>query len=160
MQVMTGETYGTILNRALRGIFAGLVATLVLWLLKLSKGIVPQLEIIHFLDRVTAALARAGALPQLPMAGWIWHLVIGTLVWGTLFGIMFPVLPGRRPVVKGAAFGVITGLLVMLLVMPLEAAGYFGMQLTLWDPLISVFFHVIYGVTLGWVFAILTAASR
>jgi hypothetical protein len=136
------------------------VATLVLWLLKLSKGIVPQLEIIHFLDRVTAALARAGALPHPPMAGWIWHLVIGTLIWGTLFGIMFPVLPGQRPVVKGAAFGVITGLLVMLLVMPLEAAGYFGMQLTLWDPVISVFFHVIYGMTLGWVFAILAAASR
>lgn len=157
---MTSETYGQILNRAVCGVFAGLVATAVLWLLKLSKGVVPQLDTIHFLDRVAAALARAGALPHPPMAGWLWHLLIGTLCWGALFGVMVPVLPGRNPVVKGAAFGVITGLLVMLLVMPLEAAGYFGMQLTPWDPVISVFFHVVYGLTLGWVFARLAAAGR
>jgi hypothetical protein len=157
---MTSETYGKILTRAVHGIFAGLVATLVLWLLKLSKGIVPQLETIHFLDRVAAALARAGALPHPPLAGWLWHLVIGTLCWGALFGVMIPVLPGRHPVVKGVVFGVITGLLVMLLVMPLAAAGYFGMQLTLWDPVISIFFHVVYGVTLGWVYGLLAATGR
>jgi hypothetical protein len=86
--------------------------------------------------------------------GWLWHLVIGTLLWGTLFGIMLPILPGRSYWVKGAAFGVIAGLLTMLLVMPLAGAGYFGMKLTLLDPIVSLVYHIIYGVTLGGVYSL------
>jgi len=76
-------------------------------------------------------------------------------LWGTLFGIMLPVLPGRRYWVKGIAFGVIAGMLTMLMVMPLAGAGYFGMDLTLLDPVISLVYHLVYGVTLGGVYALL-----
>jgi hypothetical protein len=116
---------------------------------------VPQLETIYFLDRVAEAVAAATLLPDPPMAGWLWHLLIGTLGWGVLFGVMVPVLPGRSPWRKGIAFGVIAGALVMLLVMPLAGAGYFGMELTVWDPVVSVIFHIIYGVTLGGVYGLL-----
>jgi hypothetical protein len=152
---MAEESYEKIIKRAGRGIIAGLVATVVLWVLKLSSGVMPQLETIRFLDRVAEAVASVTALPDPAMTGWLWHLLIGTLLWGTLFGIMLPVLPGRRPWIKGVVFGIITGMLTLLMVMPLAAAGYFGMGLTFWDPVISLVFHVIYGVTLGAVYALL-----
>jgi|GEM_PF-201108 len=149
------ESYHTIFQRVARSLVAGLVATTVLWLLKLSSGSVPQLETIRFLDRVAEATARATGLPDPLMTGWVWHWVIGTLIWGTLFGIMVPILPGRRYWLKGCAFGVIAGLLTMLMVMPLAGAGYFGMQLTYLDPLVSLFYHIIYGATLGGVYGLL-----
>jgi len=43
----------------------------------------------------------------------------------------------------------------MLLVMPLAAAGYFGMDLTLLDPVVSLIYHIIYGATLGVVYSLL-----
>ena len=149
------ESYHTIFQRIARSLIAGLVATAVLWVLKLSSGSVPQLETIRFLDRVAEATAKATGLPDPLVTGWIWHWVIGTLLWGTLFGIMLPVLPGERYWLKGCAFGVIAGLLNMLMVMPLEAAGYFGMELTYLDPLVSLFYHIIYGATLGGVYGLL-----
>ena len=149
------ESYHTIFQRIARSLVAGLVATAVLWLLKLSSGSVPQLETIHFLDRVAEATAKATGLPDPLMTGWIWHWVIGTLVWGTLFGIMVPILPGQRYWLKGCAFGVIAGLLTMLMVMPLAGAGFFGMELTLLDPVVSLFYHIIYGATLGGVYGLL-----
>lgn len=149
------ESYRRIFERTGLSLVAGLVATAVLWLLKLSRGTVPQLETIRFLDHVAEATARATGMPDPLTHGWLWHLGIGTLLWGTLFGIMLPILPGRSCWVKGCAFGVIAGLLTMLLVMPLAAAGYFGMELTLLDPVVSLVYHIIYGVTLGGVYSLL-----
>jgi hypothetical protein len=142
-------------TRVGRSLVAGLAATVVLWALKLTSGTIPQLETIHFLDRVAKATARATGLPDPLTTGWLWHLAIGTLLWGTLFGIMLPVLPGRRYWVKGIAFGVIAGMLTMLMVMPLAGAGYFGMDLTFLDPVISLVYHLVYGMTLGGVYALL-----
>jgi hypothetical protein len=149
------ESYHTIFQRIARSLVAGLVATAVLWLLKLGSGSVPQLETIRFLDRVAEATAKATGLPDPLMTGWIWHWVIGTLMWGTLFGIMVPILPGQRYWLKGCAFGVIAGLLTMLMVIPLASAGFFGMELTLLDPVVSLFYHIIYGATLGGVYGLL-----
>lgn len=151
------DSYPRIFRRIGLGIVSGLVATLVLWVLKLSQGTIPQLETIRFLDRVADATAKATGLPGSLTHGWLWHLGIGVLLWGILFGIMLPVLPGRRYWVKGCAFGVIAGLLTLLLVMPLAGAGYFGMELTLLDPVVSLFYHIIYGATLGGVYSLLAA---
>jgi len=149
------ESYHTIFQRIARSLAAGLVATLVLWVLKLSRGSVPQLDTIRFLDSVADATAKVTGLPGPLAAGWIWHWFVGMLLWGTLFGIMLPILPGRRYWLKGCAFGVIAGLLTMLMVMPLAAAGYFGMELTYLDPVVSLVYHMIYGATLGGVYGLL-----
>jgi hypothetical protein len=149
------EDYPGIFRRVGRSLVAGVVASAVLWVLKLSRDQVPQLDTIHFLDQVADATGKATGLPDPLMAGWIWHWVVGTLLWGTLFGIMWPILPGRSFWTKGAVFGVITGLLVMLLVMPLAGAGYFGMELSVWDPVVSLVYHIIYGTALAGVYALL-----
>lgn len=150
-----GDSYQRIFKRIGISLVAGVVATGVLWLLKLSRGVIPQLETIRFLDRVADATAKATGLPGPLTHGWLWHLGIGILLWGILFGIMLPVLPGRRYWVKGCAFGVIAGLLTLLLVMPLAGAGYFGMDLALLDPVVSLVYHIIYGATLGIVYSLL-----
>jgi hypothetical protein len=155
MEVAADEDYHRIVQRMGYGLMAGLAATLVLSLLELTKGMLPQLETIRFLENVAVATANVTVLPVLPMAGWLWHFIIGTLWWGGLFGFMLPLLPGRRVWIKGAVFGVIAGLLVLLMVMPLAGAGYFGMHLSWLDPLVSMVYHVIYGVVLGAVYGIL-----
>jgi hypothetical protein len=152
----SGESYQGIVNRIGISIVAGIVATGVLWVLKSTRGSIPQLDTIRFLDRVAEATSKATGLPDTLTTGWIWHWVIGTLIWATLFGIMQPILPGRTFWVKGVAFGVITGLLTMLLVMPLAGAGYFGMDLTLMDPVVSLVYHIIYGVTLAGVYTLIS----
>jgi hypothetical protein len=155
-EVLTpAESYQGIFDRIGRSLVAGVVATGVLWVLKLTRGSIPQLDTIRFLDRVAEATSKATGLPDPLTSGWIWHWVIGTLIWATLFGIMQPILPGRTFWLKGVAFGVITGLLTMLLVMPLAGAGYFGMDLTLMDPVVSLVYHIIYGVTLAGVYALI-----
>jgi len=37
----------------------------------------------------------------------------------------------------------------------LPGAGYFGMELTLLDPVVSLIYHIIYGATLGFVYSLL-----
>lgn len=151
-----GEDYQQIMGRIGRGVLAGLAATLVLSVLELTRGMIPQLETIRFLKNMAEVTANATGLHVLPMAGWLWHFTIGTLWWGALFGIMLPILPGHSPWIKGGAFGIIAGLLIMLMVMPLAGAGYFGMHLHWLDPVITMLYHVIYGVVLGFVYGFLT----
>lgn len=134
---------------------AGLVATFVLSMLMLTKAAVPQLDTITMLDGVLrATLAELGQrFPPAPLGGWLWHFVIGTIWWGGLYAIMEPVLPGSQVWIKGLAFGVIATLLVSLMVMPLAGAGYFGMRLSIVQPLVSLLQHLVYGVVLAKVYA-------
>jgi hypothetical protein len=133
-----------------RGILAGLLATCILSLLMLSNERIPHVEPVPvtLLIGIARAVLAGSGLPA-PFAGWLWFFVIGSLWWGTWFAIMAPILPGRSFWIKGAAFGLGAGLLVVWTIMPLAAGGALGMKLTLWQPLVTVSEHVIYGVALG-----------
>ena len=130
------------------GVVAGFVATAVLSLLMLTKSWVPQLDPVVMLDGVARAVSADLQLP-VPMAGWLWHFVIGTFWWGPLFVIMAPILPGRRMFQKGMYFGVVAALLIMLMIMPMAGAGYFGMKLSPLQPIVTLLLHLIYGAILG-----------
>lgn len=134
------------------GIIGGLAATLVLSVLKWSSGTIPQLETITVLDNVATNLAENTGLPQIAFAGWVWHFAIGTLWWGTLFGIMAPIIPGRHFWAKGMVFGLVAAMLIMLMILPLEAAGYFGTEVEPLEPIITILYHLIYGLVLGIVY--------
>ncbi len=135
----------------LTGMVAGLAGTLVLSLLMLTKGWVPQLDTVIMLDGIARAVFSDLQAP-VPMAGWLWHFVIGTLWWGPLFALMAPILPGRQPWQKGMSFGFGASLLIMLMTMPLAGAGYFGMELTPLQAFVTVLLHLVYGLVLGAVF--------
>lgn len=133
-----------------RGILAGLLATCVLSLLMLGNDWVPHVEPVPVTLLIGIARAvLAGTGLWAPFAGWLWFFVIGSLWWGTWFAVMAPILPGRSFWIKGAVFGLGAGLLVVWTVMPLAAGGAVGMKLTIWQPLVTVSEHLIYGVALG-----------
>ncbi len=142
------NAFGTIF----KGVIAGFVATSVLSALMLSKQWLPQLDTIIVMDGVAHAMAMAFGLPT-PFAGWFWHFVIGCIVWGWMYAIMEPILPGGRPWRKGLYFGFTTTLLVWLIVLPLAGAGLFGIQLSAVQPFVALLQHLVYGVVLGVVYA-------
>lgn len=142
----------------LKGMLAGFIATCVLSVLVATKRWIPQLDSVTALDGLAHNVLIALELPS-PLMGWVWFLAIGVVWWGWLFAIMAPILPGRRPWRKGLAFGVIAALFVWLMVMPLAGAGYFGLQLSPLQPLVTLAEHLVYGVVLGEVYGRLTAPS-
>jgi Family of unknown function (DUF6789) len=145
-----------------RGLISGFFATLVLALLLLTKGFIPQLDTITTLDGILRALMNTlgERAPPSPFGGWLWHFVIGTLWWGALYAIMEPILPGKWPWIKGMSFGFGAALYIMLLVMPLAGAGFFGMRLEAVQPLITLIEHLIYGSVLGYLYGRSSKSTR
>lgn len=133
----------------LRGILAGVLATCILSLLMVSWWLPPQFETVTLLIGIARAVLEGGGFPTPPFAGWLWFFVIGGVWWGTWFAIIAPIIPGRAFWMKGAVFGVVTGLLVIWTIMPLAAGGALGMKLSLWQPLVTVSEHLVYGLALG-----------
>ncbi len=120
-----------------RGIIAGFIATLMLS------------AVFHPI----AYLARsADALP--PTFGWLLHFMVGSLIWGTGFGLLYRLLPGPTWL-RGVLFGVATWLVVMLAMMPLTRGGLFGLQLGLPAPALMLLVHLVYGGLLGGLFGLL-----
>ena len=151
-----------LLKDVLIGIVAGLIATLALSVLMLTKEYLPQLDTITMLDGVLGAFLaelRRWA-PPAPIGGWLWFFAIGTVWWGALYAVMEPILPGRWPWARGLSFGAIATLLVWLMVLPLAGAGYFGMRLSAIQPVVTLFEHLVYGVILGEAYGRLNARTR
>ena len=121
----------------------------------LTKGWLPQLDIITVMDGIAVDLAMAAGLPT-PFAGWLWHYVTGCLVWGWMYAVMEPIIPGRHAWRKGLYFGAITTLFVWFMVLPMAGAGMFGLRLSAAQPFVSLAQHLLYGVVLAVVFHRLT----
>ena len=134
-----------------RGITAGFVATCVLSALLLTKQWLPQLDTITVMDGVAHDMAMAVGLPA-PFAGWLWHFIVGCLVWGWMYAVMEPIVPGRRPWRKGLYFGITTTLLVWLIALPLTGAGLFGLHLSTLQPFVTLVQQLVYGVVLALVY--------
>ncbi len=131
-----------------RGILAGVLATCILSLLLQSRWLPPHFETVTLLIGIARVVLAGSGLPA-PFAGWMWFFIIGGVWWGTWFAIIAPIIPGRTYWIKGAVFGLVTGLLVIWTIMPLAAGGALGMKLSLWQPLVTVSEHLIYGLALG-----------
>ena len=134
-----------------RGIAAGFLATCILSVIMLTKRWLPQFDTVTLLDGIANSLAVDAGLPT-PLAGWLWHFIVGSLVWGWVYSVMEPILPGRRPLRKGLYFGLMVTLLVWFAVLPLAGAGAFETQFELAPLLVSLVQHVIYGVALAMVY--------
>jgi uncharacterized protein DUF6789 len=131
----------------LKGMVAGFVATAVLSVLMVMKtmmGVMPELDVIAMLTKMMGASS--------PAAGWIAHFVIGTVVWGGLFAVLDPHLPGNSHWIKGVLFGIGAWLVMMVAVMPMAGAGFFGMNLGMMAPAMTLVLHVIFGGVLGGVY--------
>jgi hypothetical protein len=139
---MTGKNW-------LKGMVAGFVATIVLSALMLMKehmGLMPQLNPIRMMTEMLGGSTLA--------VGWIMHFMIGTVLWGTLFAWLDPNLPGSSHWLNGIWFSIGAWLLMMVIMMPMAGAGFFGMNLGAMAPVMTLILHIIYGVVLGAVYGL------
>ncbi|MEO7775467.1 MAG: DUF6789 family protein [Steroidobacteraceae bacterium] len=146
------------MNRYARSMTAGFIATVVMSLLMLMKnamGIMPELNPVAMLSDM--ANAKMG-MPATPLVGWLAHFMIGTVLWGILFALVYGWLPGSKAVAKGLSFSVFAWLMMMLVPMPMAGAGLFGLKLGIMAPVVTLMMHLIWGAVLGYSYAWL--ASR
>jgi uncharacterized membrane protein YagU involved in acid resistance len=126
------------MNNIVKGVIAGFAATVVLSLLMMMKsamGLMPELDIIAMLS----AMMGSG-------------FMIGSIVWGVLFAFLAPKLPGVSFWLKGVYFGIVAWVLMMVVVMPMAGAGFFGMKFGMVAPVMTLVLHLIYGAVLGGVY--------
>ncbi|WP_157955170.1 DUF6789 family protein [Halomonas denitrificans] len=138
--------------RLLRGLMAGFTATLVISLilvLRLAAGIIPWYDPIEVMNLAAQDLLGT---PDSHLLAWVIHFAVGTLIWGGLFALLVPYLPGRTPTRRGLEFGVASWLVVMLTVFPLAGSGLFGLGLGLVAPLSMLVAHLIFGAVMGAVY--------
>jgi uncharacterized membrane protein YagU involved in acid resistance len=134
------------------GLIAGFAATVVLSMFMIAKGmmgVMPQLNPIEDIVRVTQGLTGLN-LP--PPFGWVGHFVLGTVLWGFLYAALQARVPGT-PVVKGLIFGVAAWLVMMIVFMPLAGHGMFAMSLGPQAAMATLVLHLIFGAVLGLVYA-------
>ena len=142
------------MNNIGKGIVAGFAATAVvsiLFVMKAAMGIMPELNIIAMLSAM-----MGGAL----IVGWIAHFMIGAVIWGGLFAALEPRIPGGNLWLKGVVFGLAAWLLMMVAVMPMAGAGFFGSNFGIVAPVMTLMVHVIFGAILGGVYATLQISGN
>nr|WP_298250256.1 DUF6789 family protein [uncultured Halomonas sp.] len=139
-------------NRLLRGLMAGFTATLVISLilvLRLAAGIIPWYDPIEVMNLAAQDLLGT---PDSHTLAWGIHFAVGTLIWGLLFALLVPYLPGRTSTRRGLEFGMGSWLVVMISVFPLAGSGWFGLGLGLVAPLSMLIAHLVFGAVIGAVY--------
>jgi hypothetical protein len=137
------------MSNALKGMVAGLIATLVLsglMVLNSATDLMPQLHIVRW-------LMTLGTL-SVPSA-WMDHFIVGVVVWGLLFAVYDGAASRPAPWLKGIIFGVFTWLMMMVTFMPLAGAGFFGAKVDISTQIGLLVLNVIFGAVLGVTYALL-----
>lgn len=138
------------MSNSLRGMLAGLVATLVLsgiLVLKSNMGLWPEVNLIRL-------LVNLGSIQT--VAAWMDHFIVGVVVWGLLFAAFDAMWESRAYWLKGLLFGVFAWLMMMILFMPLAKAGWFGVRIGPVAAVVTLGYHLIYGLVLGVAYGLLT----
>jgi hypothetical protein len=141
------------MSNSTKGMVAGFVATLALTallMLKSTMDLAPHLNIIRLLTQ----LGSIGTV-----AAWMDHFIVGTLVWGLLFGAFDAIYEKGAYWLKGVIFGVFAWLMMMVLFMPMAKAGFFGSKIGIEAPLVTLLYHLVYGVVLGITYGLLTVRA-
>lgn len=134
-----------------KGIVAGFIATVVLSILMIVKAFSHWLSAFNAIEGIHRL--TGGPL----IMGWVGHFVIGSILWGVLFALLYRHLPGGRGPVRGMVFGLFAWLAMMLLFLPVAGYGFFGVAIG-WSVIgFTLLMHLIYGAVLGVSYASLTA---
>lgn len=136
-----------------KGLLAGFIATLALSALLLVKqavGLMPSFDLIRLLTVIFGGGAAVG---------WLAHFMIGTMLWGLLFPLVEDAFGPMRFWVKGMWFGVAAWLLMMVIILPLAGAGFFGARYGIGAPVLTLLLHLAYGWVLGFAYGRLATAD-
>ena len=107
-------------------------------------GLMPELNVIAMLSSMMGAT---------PVVGWVMHFVIGMVAWGVGFVTFYRYLPGSSEVSKGISFGIAAWAMMMVAIMPMAGAGFFGLKMGMMAPIMTLMLHVVYGAVLGFVYS-------
>lgn len=141
------------ISNPMRGAIAGGVASLVLagiFLLKSSYDVMPEINIIRLLMNLGGGNLGLGS-------AWADHFIVGTLIWGLVFGASESLTARPAPWLKGVIFGVVAWALMMVAFMPLAGSGIFGVKIGPLVPVGMLILHLIFGIVLGATYGLLTA---
>lgn len=136
----------------LKGLWAALVATIVLSALMVGKammGVMPALDL-------PMMIAGMMGRPDMPAVGWGVHFMIGVVGYGAAMALLDAHLPGDSHVMHGVMVGVIGWLVMMVMLMPMMGAGIFGMGMGMgvMAPMMTLVLHLIFGAVLGWTYGV------
>jgi hypothetical protein len=137
------------MSNALKGMIAGLVATLVLTALMVLNSTMNLMPEIHLIGWLTSL----GTLSR--PAAWMDHFIIGVAVWGLLFAVYDGLATRPSPWLKGIIFGVFAWLIMMVTFLPLAGAGFFGAKIDITAKVGLLVLHLIYGLVLGATYGLL-----
>ena len=142
------------MSRVQKGVVAGLVATVAVSLLE-----IPNLYLNWFIP-FPELIARLIGMEGNVAVGWVIHLLMGTFVLGSLFGILCPRMPTDTAETKGIVFAVGAWIVMMTGVFLIgdyrTFAGGDGFGTVAWMG----FTHVVFGIVLGNVYARLVARDK
>jgi hypothetical protein len=131
---------------------AGLAAALVYALVQavnVAAGWAPQFNA----DDLTE---RAAGVAVADVVGWLAHFLVYGVVLGALFALVGPRLKRIGYTMRGVLFAFVTWAVVAFLFLPATGSGLFGMRLGYAAVPLVLVAHMLYGATLGQVFARLT----
>ncbi len=126
---------------AFYGMMAGLLATVAV---SAAMAVLVPLGLAPDIIGLLAHMLQSGR-----DTGWMLHFLVGTVAWGGFFALLQPFLPSRSAVVRGMMFGIGAWLAMMLIMMPIADAGYFGLALGWTTPFTTLVLHLIFGAALG-----------
>lgn len=131
-----------------KAVVAGFIATFVLSALMVMKtmmGIMPTLDL-------PGMIAGMMGMPGAPAVGWLVHFMIGSLGYGAALALLDRRLPGDSRIAHGMVLASAGWLMMMILLMPMAGAGFFGLALGWPAPVMTLMLHLVFGAVLGWYF--------
>ncbi|MGF1734867.1 hypothetical protein L4D79_05785 [Photobacterium satsumensis] len=127
--------------------------------IKSTLNILPELNPIEILNSLIPFKEQ---LNLKPTAGWAIHMFIGIVIWGMAYEKLITILPSKSHIIKSIIFSITAWLLMMLVLMPLAGHSLFGFGLGIGVKAAgaTLFFHIIYGWTLGFSYQQLLERNR
>jgi len=142
------------MSNATRGAVAGFIASLVLagiFLFKSTYDVMPEVNVFRLLMNLGGGNLGPGSV-------WADHFIVGTLIWGLLFGATESAVSSPAPWLKGVILGVLAWLVMMVTFMPLAGSGLFGLKVGTSVPVGMLILHLVFGVVLGGSYGLMSAA--
>lgn len=133
------------MSRIKLGFYSGTVATFVAGSILLMNNALHGVPAIH----VASTLARLLGESDHIMVGVLGILVIGIFVFGGLFAALAPRLPIGTYLGKSLIFAAVTWLFTMVVVMPLDGSGFFGLKVGPILPEAMLALNLAYWIVLG-----------
>lgn len=133
------------MNKLVSGMLAGLIATVVLSVLMVIKGMMGMMPDVNVIKML------AGQMNSSASMGWVAHFMIGVIGYGIIYAVLFANKTTNKNVQNGILLAVIGWLLMMVVLMPMMGAGLFGLQMPsgVMVPVATFILHLIFGATLG-----------